>query len=171
MVLLKRDLGFSTRLDAPGLPDWAKMMTALGTGQPAPLAYTLDDMTSLVIRYGFHATPFGERLLSLTDRGICGLTFQPATERPVALAQLHAAWPGATHYPDEAETAAVTAQLFGPAAARGSKPIPLLLQQAYTLVAEGHQLSDKGVGSLVADSGRGLRFVPEPRGSYWAARG
>ena len=41
----QRDSGRSTRLDAAGLPDWAKIMAALGAGQPAPLAYTLDDMT------------------------------------------------------------------------------------------------------------------------------
>ncbi|UPL47882.1 bifunctional transcriptional activator/DNA repair enzyme AdaA [Hymenobacter sublimis] len=82
----------------------------------------------LVIRYGFHPTPFGECLLSLTERGICGLTFQSATERETALTQLRTTWPGATLLADEPETAAVAASLFqvpGPTAAR---PLPLLLK-------------------------------------------
>ena len=79
----------------------------------------------LMIHYGFHPTPFGECLLSLTSRGICGLTFQPAAERAAALAQLRAHWPLAELLPDDAQTAAVAAQLFMPEA---SKPLPLLLK-------------------------------------------
>ncbi|WP_139920536.1 methylated-DNA--[protein]-cysteine S-methyltransferase [Hymenobacter sp. DG01] len=81
----------------------------------------------LTIRYGFQTTPFGECLLSLTDRGICGLTFQAATQREAALAELRAAWPGATLQAAEAETAAVATQLFATPPAPG-KPLPLLLK-------------------------------------------
>lgn len=82
----------------------------------------------LVIRYGYHATPFGECLLSLTDRGICGLTFQPAAERPDAFVQLRAAWPGATLSPDQEETAAVAARLFCPVTDTVHPPVPLVLK-------------------------------------------
>lgn len=40
----QRDCGLSTRLDGSGLPDWPKILAALQAGQPAPLAYTLDDL-------------------------------------------------------------------------------------------------------------------------------
>lgn len=66
----------------------------------------------LTIRYGFHPTPFGECLLSLTDRGICGLTFQAVSEREAALAQLRLNWPRAILQLGEAETNAVARQLF-----------------------------------------------------------
>ena len=87
----------------------------------------------LVIRDGFHPTSFGEYLLSLTDRGICGLTFQPAVERVAALAQGHTAWPGAALQPNEEETIAVAAQLFAPTAKGSRNPGPLLLHTVRAL--------------------------------------
>lgn len=81
----------------------------------------------LVIRFGFHPTPFGECLLSLTDRGICGLSFQPVAARDFALAQLRVAWPDAALHASEAETSAVAAQLFGPPAG-GRSNVSLLLK-------------------------------------------
>ena len=107
-----------------------------GTSRLHDLFVTYEAMTpaqyraqaaGLVIRYGFHATPFGECLLSLTDRGICGLTFQPASERAAALAHLAETWPGATLQANEAETAAVISQLFAPPAA-ARPPITVLLK-------------------------------------------
>lgn len=41
-----RDTGLSTTFDAAGAPDWKKIFTAMGTGAPAPLAYTAKDMAS-----------------------------------------------------------------------------------------------------------------------------
>jgi AraC family transcriptional regulator of adaptative response/methylated-DNA-[protein]-cysteine methyltransferase len=82
----------------------------------------------LVVRYGFHPTPFGECLLSLTDRGICGLTFQEATERAAAVAQLQATWPGATLLARPAETKAVAIELFAPAVSTTRHPLPLVLK-------------------------------------------
>lgn len=108
-----------------------------GTSRLHDLFVTYEAMTpaeyraqaaGLVIRYGFHATPFGECLLSLTNRGICGLTFQPNTERDTAVASLRATWPGATLQPAPTETAGVVAQLFASAPTETDKPLPLLLK-------------------------------------------
>lgn len=41
-----RDTGLSTTFDAAGAPDWKKIFTAMGTGAPAPLAYTANDMAA-----------------------------------------------------------------------------------------------------------------------------
>ncbi|QKG53471.1 methylated-DNA--[protein]-cysteine S-methyltransferase [Hymenobacter sp. BRD67] len=82
----------------------------------------------LTIAYGFHATPFGESLLSLTDRGICGLTFQAEAERAAALAQLRATWPGATLQPDAARTESVAARLFAINATPAGQRLPLVLK-------------------------------------------
>lgn len=79
------------------------------------------------IVYGFHATLFGECLLSLTERDVCGLTFHDARGQDDALAQLRAAWPGATLMPDFAKTEAVAAHLFS-AAADATKPLNLLVR-------------------------------------------
>lgn len=41
-----RDIGLSTKFDEAGVPDMAAVMMAAMSGQPVPLAYTLDDMAA-----------------------------------------------------------------------------------------------------------------------------
>jgi len=41
-----RDVGLSTRMEHAGVPDMAALMSALLAGEPAPVAYTLEDMAS-----------------------------------------------------------------------------------------------------------------------------
>lgn len=65
----------------------------------------------LLIRYGFHPSPFGECLLALTPRGICYLGFVQ-TDRPSALAILRSDWPRARLEESSAETAAYIPPLF-----------------------------------------------------------
>ncbi len=43
------------------------------------------------IDYGFHATPFGECLIAVTERGVCALLFVEE-DRATAMAQLRAQW-------------------------------------------------------------------------------
>ncbi|PKN93806.1 MAG: 6-O-methylguanine DNA methyltransferase [Chloroflexi bacterium HGW-Chloroflexi-6] len=65
----------------------------------------------LLIRYGFHPSPFGECLLALTPRGICYLGFVQ-TDRPSALAILRSDWPQATLEESPTETAGYIPSLF-----------------------------------------------------------
>ncbi|UOG74497.1 methylated-DNA--[protein]-cysteine S-methyltransferase [Hymenobacter tibetensis] len=81
----------------------------------------------MVVYYGFHPTPFGECLLSLTDRGICGLSFQAASEQEAALQQLYAAWPAATLQRNDAKTGETVALLFHQTSS-SNKPFNLLLK-------------------------------------------
>jgi len=80
----------------------------------------------LVIGYGFAATPFGECLLALTDRGVCGLSFLDHTRRDHALAELKRQWPRATLRPAPRATRALAQRLFAPGN-RGA-PLPLLVR-------------------------------------------
>jgi AraC family transcriptional regulator of adaptative response/methylated-DNA-[protein]-cysteine methyltransferase len=77
----------------------------------------------LTIRYGFHATPFGECLLATTERGICGLTFVGDEDE---LANLHGRWPAAHLVEDSQGTAGVAQRIFGPGllAAHHEEPSP-----------------------------------------------
>lgn len=77
----------------------------------------------LTIGYGLHGTPFGTALLGLTPRGLCFLEFVDG-EHDAAVAQLHGRWPRAAWVPDQAATAAVIGQIFGPAPAV-KRPLPL----------------------------------------------
>ena len=73
-----------------------------GGGRMHDLFVTIDAVTpgeyqsggaGLEIATGFHATPFGEALLGVTERGIVALAF--ADDRDRALADLRARWPSA----------------------------------------------------------------------------
>ncbi len=44
-----RDIGLSTHLDSLGQPDWAAIGPLVGTCEPAPLPYTLEDMAADVV--------------------------------------------------------------------------------------------------------------------------
>ncbi len=67
----------------------------------------------MTIVYGFHPTPFGECLLALTSRGICGLAFTDG-DRKAALVQFEHDWANAALEEDPVRTAAVVEQIFSP---------------------------------------------------------
>lgn len=75
----------------------------------------------LVIRYGFHPTPFGECLIAVTSRGICHLAFTQPITRAEALARLRHDWGGAELVADQQGTRGAAAKAFPPP---GSAPSP-----------------------------------------------
>lgn len=75
----------------------------------------------LVIRYGFHATPFGRALLLATQRGICGLEFLVGDEGAATLEAAKARWPLSRFVADQERTAAVAAKLGQPGLAAGER--------------------------------------------------
>ncbi len=75
----------------------------------------------LLIRYGFHPTPFGECLIATTSRGICHLAFTHPISREAAVGRLEREWPGANLVADQAGTRAAAAKAFPPP---GSAPTP-----------------------------------------------
>lgn len=67
----------------------------------------------MTIRYGAHPGPFGECLLLVTDRGICGLAFTDETEPlPLALKYLSEGWENAQIVEAPDETRAYTDRIF-----------------------------------------------------------
>jgi len=66
----------------------------------------------LTIRTGFHDSPFGECLIGVTDRGICGLSFVADGDRAKAMAELESHWPGATFVDDPRSTRLTMRQVF-----------------------------------------------------------
>ena len=70
----------------------------------------------MTIRYGSHRSPFGDCLLLVTDRGICGLAFTDETEPlPDALAYLSQGWENARIVESAGETQAYVDRMFAPA--------------------------------------------------------
>lgn len=58
----------------------------------------------LTIRYGFHASPFGECLIATTERGVCFLAFVEEGERQEALETLRDKWAKARLVEDPSAT-------------------------------------------------------------------
>jgi AraC family transcriptional regulator of adaptative response/methylated-DNA-[protein]-cysteine methyltransferase len=63
----------------------------------------------LVIRYGTHATSFGDCFCAITDRGVCAIEFVASSKQ--ALRRLRGQWPNAELRHAPRETAAVAARL------------------------------------------------------------
>jgi AraC family transcriptional regulator of adaptative response/methylated-DNA-[protein]-cysteine methyltransferase len=77
----------------------------------------------LIIRYGFHPSPFGECLIAVTPRGVCHLAFIHPVSRGAALDQLRRNWPRANFVPEQNATRGVVAKAFP---APGSREQPTL---------------------------------------------
>lgn len=95
----------------------------------------------LLMRYGFHPSPFGEALAVVTDRGLAGLGWvdardgagsaagegKPAGGREGALADMRRRWPNAAYVEDREATAPYVRQAFDPAEWRPDRPLRLVL--------------------------------------------
>ena len=79
----------------------------------------------LVVKYGFHPSPFGECLVAVTPRGICHLAFVDPVSRHRALERLRHDWPRAELVADQAATREAAARAF-PVGGRASR-LPLSL--------------------------------------------
>ncbi len=96
-----------------------------GPGRLHDLFVTVEAMTpgefklggsGLTITYGFHVTPFGECLLAITERGVCGLTFNSEAGHAGEVAALHERWPAAHLVENPQATALVIDRIFAPSA-------------------------------------------------------
>jgi AraC family transcriptional regulator, regulatory protein of adaptative response / methylated-DNA-[protein]-cysteine methyltransferase len=81
----------------------------------------------LEMRYGFHASPFGEALAVVAPRGLAGLGFVDEGGRPAALDDMRRRWPRARFVEDEPETAPYVARAFDPAEWRADRPLRVVL--------------------------------------------
>lgn len=103
-----------------------------GPGRLHDLFVTHDAMTpgayrargrGLVMRWGFHASPFGTALAVVTDHGLAGLGFAEPGGEAAALADMTRRWPEADYVEDPAATGPVVERIFDPA--RWSPETPL----------------------------------------------
>jgi len=124
----KRFLQFLTKEHARSLLDQSSSVldAAYQTGLSGPgrlhdLFVTLDAVTpgeykqqgdGLKIEYGFHPTPFGECLLAITERGVCGMAFVSHGNRDEVLSDLQHRWQNAEWIENSEPTQAVVERLF-----------------------------------------------------------
>jgi AraC family transcriptional regulator of adaptative response/methylated-DNA-[protein]-cysteine methyltransferase len=107
-----------------------------GPGRLHDLFVTCEAMTpgefkrrgaGVTITYGFQPSPFGDCLLAVTDKGICGLAFTQTGDREQALGDLRVRWPAATFVEDADLTRPFVSRIFSPADQPG-QPLPLFLK-------------------------------------------
>lgn len=83
--------------------------------------------SGLVMRHGFHPSPFGIAVLVATDHGLAGLAFADPGEEAAALVDLTERWPAAVHLRDDAATAPHAARIFEMEAWRPDRPLRVVL--------------------------------------------
>ena len=81
----------------------------------------------VLIRYGFHPTPFGECLIATTARGVCNLMFLQEGDRNAALAELEAYWPAAEIIHDPGRTRGAADEIMTLFQMRTPAPLRLYL--------------------------------------------
>jgi AraC family transcriptional regulator, regulatory protein of adaptative response / methylated-DNA-[protein]-cysteine methyltransferase len=81
----------------------------------------------LEISYGLHPSPFGECLLAVTERGICGLGFVGEGGRRQALEDFKGRWPAAQFQENPEKTQGYIDAIFNAEKRNGAHPVKLLL--------------------------------------------
>jgi len=83
--------------------------------------------SGMILRYGFHACPFGTAIVIASGRGLAGLAFADAGEEQPALADMQRRWPRATYVEDQAGTAAMAQRVFDKNLWRADQPLRVVL--------------------------------------------
>ena len=81
----------------------------------------------LEIAYGYHPSPFGECVLAVTERGICGLGFVREGNRKQALDDFKQRWPEARFQENSEKTRGYMEGIFSAKNRNGAHPLKLLL--------------------------------------------
>jgi AraC family transcriptional regulator of adaptative response/methylated-DNA-[protein]-cysteine methyltransferase len=81
----------------------------------------------LIVRYGFHPSPFGVALVMMTERGLAGLAFNDPGEEQKSLADMTGRWPKAQFIEDRQATAATARRIFDPNEWRADRPLRVVL--------------------------------------------
>jgi AraC family transcriptional regulator of adaptative response/methylated-DNA-[protein]-cysteine methyltransferase len=82
----------------------------------------------LQISYGFHATPFGECLLAVTDRGICSLSFIEPEDKSDALNKLLETWHAASIVENQEAGRSIICRIFKQSENQAQTPLKVLLR-------------------------------------------
>lgn len=81
----------------------------------------------LVLRYGFHISPFGIALVMVTERGLAGLAFCDAGGERAALEDMTGRWPNAHFIEDMGATQPYAARIFERARWDSEQPLRVVL--------------------------------------------
>jgi AraC family transcriptional regulator, regulatory protein of adaptative response / methylated-DNA-[protein]-cysteine methyltransferase len=117
----------------------------------------------LIIRYGFHESPFGRALIMVTNRGMCGLGFSDGDDA-FALQDMVRRWPLATYLTDETVTYPYAARVFDPARWQSDQPLKIVMIGTDFQVRVWQALLDVPMGEACR-YGDLAKVVGSPKGS------
>jgi AraC family transcriptional regulator of adaptative response/methylated-DNA-[protein]-cysteine methyltransferase len=80
----------------------------------------------LVIRFGFHPSPFGKALVMATEYGLAGLAFADEGGEAAALADMMRRWPKAEYVADQSVVAPLARRIFDPREWRPDRPLRIV---------------------------------------------
>ena len=112
---------------------------------------------NIVIRYGFHPTPFGEAMIAVADQGICGLSFLGEGSREEALRRLSKDWSAADLQADQEGTVGIVEEIFAHPRQGGLKvhvrgtPFQLRVWKALLSLDPGQVTTYEAIARLVGD--------------------
>jgi AraC family transcriptional regulator of adaptative response/methylated-DNA-[protein]-cysteine methyltransferase len=81
----------------------------------------------MVLKYGFHPSPFGIAVVIASERGLAGLAFADEGEEQPALEDMTRRWPLATYIESYAETAPLAKRIFDSTQWREDQPLRVVL--------------------------------------------
>ncbi len=81
----------------------------------------------LDIRYGFHASPFGNALIMITGRGLVGCAFADPGGEQACFEDMARRWPNASYVEDTAATASYASRIFQPDQWRREQPLRVVM--------------------------------------------
>jgi AraC family transcriptional regulator of adaptative response/methylated-DNA-[protein]-cysteine methyltransferase len=122
--------------DAASVLDCAYEVGLSGPGRLHDLFVTHEAMSpgdykaggaGLLMRFGFHPSPFGEAILVASERGLAGLGFVDGGDRAAALADMRRRWPKADYVEDDAATAPLARRIFDPRTWAADRPLRVVM--------------------------------------------
>ncbi|MBZ4422158.1 methylated-DNA--[protein]-cysteine S-methyltransferase [Myxococcus sp. RHSTA-1-4] len=140
-----------------------------GGGRLHELFITLTAMTpgefklggeGLTVRYGIHPSPFGDCLIAVCERGICGLHFLTGESAEEALASLRAQWPRATFEASREAAATWAERIFPARPPREPTPLSVLVKgtpfqvqvwQALLRISPGHVATYEDIAQAIGN--------------------
>ena len=81
----------------------------------------------MILRYGFHPSPFGTAIVIASDRGLAGLAFADSGNEQVSLADMKRRSPNAAYIQDQNGTAGLAQRIFDPKLWRPDQPLRVVL--------------------------------------------
>ncbi len=120
--------------DSAAARDVACSVDLAGLSRPRDRLTTHEALTqghafaaALVLRFGFHPSPFGEAIVVAAPRAMAALGFVDDGDRGAALFDMRRRWPAAAFREDPGATAAYAARAFEPKLWRPEAPIRLAM--------------------------------------------